>query len=69
MAYGKYSYAGPVMSFENVMSSNWQASTYAVSEQKARNNLAYRYRKEHGMSVETRLTLPGKITREEGDEY
>ena len=69
MAYAKYSYAGPVMSFDDVIHSHWTGSTYAVSEQKARNNLAYRYRKEHGMSVETRVTLPGKVTRDEGDEY
>lgn len=69
MAYDKYSYEGPVKSFDDVIHRCWSASTYAVSEKRARTNLAYRYRKEHGMSAETRITLPGKITKVEGDEY
>ena len=34
----QYSYEGPVMSFTTCVNGRWNASTYAVSEEKARNN-------------------------------
>lgn len=56
-----YSYEGPVMEFERIVANRWKASTYAVSENKARSNLAYRYKKENNKVAATRITLPGKI--------
>lgn len=57
----KYIYDGPVREFNDVISSRWQASTYTVSEAKARSNLVYRYKKEHGKDASTKISLPGKI--------
>ena len=39
----RYSYKGPVMEFEQCVSNNWEGTTYATSEKKARSNLAYQY--------------------------
>ena len=36
-------------------------SNYEVSEEKARSNLAYQYKKSHGRSATSKITLPGKI--------
>ena len=36
-----YSYDGPVMEFDRCIANHWQGQTYAVSEAKARTNLAY----------------------------
>lgn len=58
----KYIYDGPVMAFERCVADRWTGETLAVSENKARSNLAFRYKKEHGMIPATRITLPGKIT-------
>lgn len=44
-----YYYDGPVMRFENCVQNRW----------KAKSNLAYRYKKENGMTPNTKITLPG----------
>ena len=62
-----YSYDGPVMSFEKCIANRWKGSTWAVSESKARSNLMYRFKKETGKIPSARITLPGKIVREEGN--
>ena len=59
--YNHYSYDGPVMEFETCIERRWRATTYAVSEQKARSNLAFRYKQLSGRSPGSMITLPGKI--------
>lgn len=56
-----YSYDGPVLEFNRIVASRWYGETYAVSEAKARTNLAFRYKKETGRVPRTKFTLPGKI--------
>lgn len=62
-----YSYAGPVLEFDKIVTNNWRGQTYAVSEAKARNNLAYQFKREYGKVARSKITLPGKIIVE-GDE-
>lgn len=57
----EYLYDGPVMQFEDCVKIRWKASTYAPSESKAKSNLAYRYKKENGLTSNTKITLPGKL--------
>jgi hypothetical protein len=57
-----YEYEGPIMVFNTCVASNWRGSTYAVSEEKARNNLTYQAKKLLNKLPNTRVTLPGKIT-------
>lgn len=57
-----YSYDGPVKEFDNFLMRSWKATTYAVSEKKARCNLMFRFKKEHNRTPDARITLPGKIT-------
>lgn len=40
----RYVYNGPIMSFNVCIASNWKGETYAPSEAKARNNLAYQFK-------------------------
>lgn len=56
-----YSYDGPVKEFETCVKSNWHATTYAVSEKKARSNLTFRFKQETGRSRDAKISLPGKI--------
>lgn len=56
-----YQYEGPVLSFGRVVKDTWSAVTCAVSEKAARNNLAYRYKMEHGLSKSSRINLPDKV--------
>lgn len=57
----QYSYDGPVMEFDICVMTRWKASTYAVSEKKARNNLTYRFKKENNRVPNAKITLPGEI--------
>lgn len=63
MGYAEYRYRGPVFAFDTCVNDDWSGTTYAVSEKKARSNLAYQYKRETDRIAETRITLPGKITR------
>lgn len=57
----QYTYDGPVMEFGRCIANHWKASTFAVSERKARCNLAYRYKQENNKIAAAKITLPGKI--------
>lgn len=57
----KYLYDGPVMEFGHCINNRWVATTSAPSEGKAKSNLSYRYKKEHGRSSSTRVVLSGKL--------
>lgn len=57
----RYSYDGPVMEFDMCVAHNWKASTYAVSEKKAKNNLAYQFKKKNNKIPNTQISLPGNL--------
>lgn len=57
----QYSYDGPVMEFDRCIANRWKASTYAVSEKKARSNLTYQYKKRNNKLPNTKITLPGQL--------
>lgn len=59
-----YSYDGPVLEFDKIVTNHWHAETYAVSEAKARSNLVYQFKKLNGKVPRTKITLPGKIVLE-----
>lgn len=63
----QYSYKGPVLEFEKIVTNNWEASTWAASPSKARSNLAFRFKKEHGKSCSAKITLPGKLVEGKDD--
>lgn len=56
-----YVYDGPVMEFETCVANHWKGSTYAVSEKKARSNLAYQFKKKNNRISGAKITLPGKV--------
>ena len=61
---GYYIYKGPVMEFGRCIENNWYGKTKAVSEAKAKSNLAFRYKKATGRLPRTNIELPGKIVLE-----
>lgn len=50
------------MSFNRCITSNWRGTTRAESEDKARSNLTYRFKKSNNLLNGSKITLPGKIT-------
>lgn len=62
-----YLYEGPVMEFETCIVNGWKASTYAVSERKARSNLMYQFKKRNNKLPGTKILLPGKIEISRGE--
>ena len=59
-----YSYDGPVLEFDKIVTNRWHGQTYAVSEAKARTNLAFQFKKGNGKVPRSKITLPGKIVAE-----
>lgn len=57
----QYTYDGPVMEFDTCIANRWQGTTCAASEQKARSNLTYQFKKKNNRIAGTRITLPGKL--------
>lgn len=62
----RYIYQGPVMEFGRLIEDRWKGETLAVSEKKARSNLAYQYKKETGRAPGSNITLPGKLAEKKG---
>lgn len=60
-----YSYTGPVMEFDQVIHSNWHGETLAVSEQKAKNNLVYQFKKQFGKLAYSKIKLVGRLVKED----
>lgn len=61
----RYFYDGPVLQFDKVISLRWTGETHATTEAKARSNLTFRYKRDHGLNSYAKITLPGKIERVE----
>lgn len=62
-----YVYEGPVLEFDRIVANHWSASTRAVSEKKARCNLAHQFKMEYSREPRSKITIPGKLTIK-GDE-
>ena len=61
-----YFYDGPVLEFDRIIANHWKASTRAESEKKARSNLAYQFKLQHGRVPRSKITVPGKLIIIEG---
>lgn len=57
----KYLYKGPVMEYGRCISNCWEGSTMATSESKARNNLAYQFKKKNNRVAGAKIVLPGEL--------
>ena len=57
----RYFYDGPVMIFGTCVNQHWHGETMAVSPEKARNNLAYQYKKATHRTPDAKVKLSGKI--------
>ena len=57
----RYLYDGPVREYDRCVNSRWRGETVAPSEKKARNNLAYQYKKKYGKVQNTKIVLPGRL--------
>lgn len=58
----KYKYEGPVMVFGVCVANHWKGETAAVSEAKARSNLAYQFKKQcNRVASASSVTLPGEV--------
>lgn len=49
------------MEFNNCLVARWKGTTYAESENKARNNLTYQFKKNNNKLPNSKIILPGKI--------
>ena len=56
----RYVYDGPVMEFDTCVTRRWKASTYAVSEKKAK-AILHIDSKANNKPTNLKITLPGKV--------
>lgn len=68
MAYRRYEYSGPVFEFGKIITRKWTSSTVAPSVEKARTNLVYQFKKSHGRTLDSKITLPGKVIAVYGED-
>ena len=59
--YEHYIYEGPVKEFDRVVAHNWKGETSAPSESKARNNLAYQFKKATNRPARSKIILTGRL--------
>lgn len=64
----RYHYEGAIQIFDQLATQHWEADTFAVSPNRARNNLAYRFKRENGLAATAKVTLVGKIVKVEPKE-
>lgn len=61
----RFIYNGPVVEYGVCISNNWRGETVAVSESKARSNLAYQFKKKNNRMAYANISLPGKLIKEQ----
>lgn len=57
----RYRYDGKVTSFGKLISERWVGETIAVSEEKAKSNLIFRFKKEKNLVTSSKIELPDKL--------
>ena len=60
----RYEYTGCVTSFNKIISNKWQGETHAVSPKKALINLSFRFKKENGLGINSKIELDKKYLKE-----
>lgn len=58
----QYAYNDSVMEFGKCIVNHWTGATYVESEKKAKNNLAYQFKKNNNRVPASKITLPGELT-------
>ena len=61
-----YFYDGPVLEFDRIVANHWTGTTRAKTENKARSNLAYQFKKQYGREARSKITVPGRLIILEG---
>lgn len=56
-----YIYEGPVCEFGRCVQNVWVGKTVAVSEKKAKSNLAYQWKMKNNRTENSKVELPGEI--------
>lgn len=61
----RYTYSGPVMEFNTILTNRWFGETVANSDNQARVYLAYQFKSQNNRSENARITLIGDVKRHE----
>lgn len=56
-----YEYNGPIMLFNRCIANYWHGATVAVTEAKAKSNMAHQYKRENNLEPTAKITLPGNV--------
>lgn len=62
----RWHYKGPIMIFDQIVSEDWEAYTYADTEKKAKSNFIFQAKMMLGRTPGSKLALPGRLTPTNG---
>lgn len=65
----KYTYKGPVLKFNTVVATDYKMETIAESKQKAIAQMTYRFKKDHNLAANTRITIKEDLVKEGTEQY
>lgn len=68
MFYTKFEYTGPVTSYGKLISERWSGETMAKSSIQAKNQLKWKYKKQHGMNPYANIELPAPLKYDDEEE-
>ena len=69
MGVQKFEYDGPILSYDKVICEKWKATTFAISKNKAINNLKFQANKHLGRTKNNKLTLlPERLVEDKNGE-
>lgn len=65
----KYSYKGPVLKFNTVVATDYKMETIAESKEKAISQMLYRFKKDHNLVPNTRITIKEDLVKIGTEKY
>lgn len=65
----KYTYKGPVFKFNTIVANDYEMETIAENENKAASQMIYRFKKDHNLVQNTRVTIRKELIKQGSERY
>lgn len=65
----KFYYKGPVLKFNTIVATEYQMETIAESKEKAIAQMTYRFKRDHNLVPNTRITIKEDLVHMGPDQY
>ena len=65
----KYTYKGPIFKFNDIVANDYKMETIAENENKAASQMIYRFKKDHNLVQNTRITIRKELIKQGSERY